>query len=771
MSNSRPIHRFILIIIILFAFATRVFRLPDASIWWDEGIAVWLARLSIIDMMRWTAVDVHPPFYFGLLHFWRILVGDSEFGVRFLSALIGTLSVVMLWRLGRVLFPKKKEIALLAGIWLALSRFDVWWSQEARMYALGGLLFVLSLYFTWQLRYKPSWFNRLGYLLSTIAALWTLYLLAFTLVIESLFWLWTLRELPRSLRWRRLGEWVIYQMLLLASFMPWLAYSVPRMRTWSVQEPFDASLFFKLYGTLLLVGESVHIERFNMLLILVIILLAMGLMVGWFRQKKQRTRSGVVLLVLALFIPPLAVWFATTVPRSIGYSPKPEARYLLPFALPFYLLAAWAFYSLFALFPRTRWARILVASLIALMLIGQGATLHAYYQGHYLQDDFKSIAATLAAHKQDDDVVFLHTDRSWPVFAFHWPYEFSGWPNGENATENNVDYWLRGLWEDHAGLWLVLDEDALRADKDRLVEDWLRERARAQHEWRFGSRRLLLFARTDERARNLLALAPSWTPPSPPHPLTTSTINLIGWEQPLQRVKAGDLAHVAVTVQRDKLSAPQSLALSLENYPEVKAQDTIPAGTGPVRLTLTLPIPTTAQGRHSYILQIGDARTAVGRVQIFGGKSLIIQQEVHPQHPQTATFGQPPLARLLGYDLEGALVPGKTITLALYWQVTNSTTTPYKVFVHLIGADGRPAAQGDDFPLAGERPTTSWQPGEILIDSYQIQLPPSLPAGDYPLRIGFYEPTSGVRLSPVLDAAGHPQANDQLQLDVISVEP
>lgn len=763
--------RIILLLIILLAFASRVFRLSDASVWWDEGIAIWQARMPILNMMRWTSVDVHPPFYFGLLHFWMTPTGESEFAIRFLSALAGTLTVVVLWRLGRLLFPARPEVALLAAGFLAFSRFAVWWSQEARMYMLGGLLFTLSLYFTVRLRHKSGWFVRLGYLLSTIAALWTLYLLAFTLIIEGLYWLWTLRRLPWARRWSRLGEWALYQIIVLASFMPWLLYALPRMRTWSVQQtPFDLAVYLNLYGFLLLTGASLHVERFRVLILAASLLITVGVITGWLQQRRPDVRDGVLLLIMSVTVPLAVVWFATTTPRSLGYSPKPEARYLLPFTPPVYLLASWAFFALVDRLPRPRGRLALTASLIALMLLGQGISLRAYYAGRYLRDDYKSVALTLAAHLQPGDIVFLHTDHPWPVFAYHWPRDFEGWPNGQDADPASVEHWLAPLWETHQGFWLTLNEDALRADHDQLVEKWLAAHTLVRREWRFGSKRVILFARTPARANRLLALAPGWTPPPPEQPLSTPWLRVIGWEQPLWRVKAGDLAHFAITIQRNALPADATLTVMLGDPALAQTSVIIPAGDGPVRLPVTLVVPSNVAGRYDYIVRIDDARAIMGWVQIFDREEKAAPIDVQPQHQVDASFGRPPLARLLGYSIAGDLTPGGSLALTLYWRVESTTPLSWKVFVHLIGPDSRPAAQGDDFPLGGERSTTSWQPGEILRDDYTVQLPADMPSGEYPLRIGFYDPVSGDRLSPVLDAQGAPQPDDQLQLDVIQVK-
>ena len=52
----------------------------------------------------------------------------------------------------------------------------------------------------------------------------------------------------------------------------------------------------------------------------------------------------------------------------------------------------------------------------------------------------------------------------------------------------------------------------------------------------------------------------------------------------------------------------------------------------------------------------------------------------------------------------------------LWWRAEADMPESYKVFVHLLDANGVPRAQADVIPVNGTRPTTSWLPGEIIAD-------------------------------------------------------
>jgi len=127
-------------------------------------------------------------------------------------------------------------------------------------------------------------------------------------------------------------------------------------------------------------------------------------------------------------------------------------------------------------------------------------------------------------------------------------------------------------------------------------------------------------------------------------------------------------------------------------------------------------------------------------------------------HPLRATLGRQ--VSLLGYDLSpGQTVsPGETLTVTLYWQALEAIEQSYTVFNHLVGPDGRLGGQEDGLPAGGARPTTTWAPGEVIVDRYTLRLQPDAAAGDYQLVVGMYRLETMARL-PVQDAAGQPSGD------------
>jgi 4-amino-4-deoxy-L-arabinose transferase-like glycosyltransferase len=102
---------------------------------------------------------------------------------------------------------------------------------------------------------------------------------------------------------------------------------------------------------------------------------------------------------------------------------------------------------------------------------------------------------------------------------------------------------------------------------------------------------------------------------------------------------------------------------------------------------------------------------------------------------------------LAGTDLPIEHVhPGDVVPLTLFWRTWQPIEQNLKVFVHLLSAEGQLAGQHDGEPGGGLHPTSTWRLGESIVDRHGVLLPDDLPAGEYQLVIGMYDPATGSRL-------------------------
>jgi hypothetical protein len=135
---------FVLLAITVLGGALRFHEIGSKGLWLDEAFSVWLGWQPVGEILGWLVrIDQHPPLYYLLLHFW-IAMGDSAAAVRGLSALCGTLTIPVMYLLGRRL--SDDTAGLLAALILAVSPFHVRFAQEARMYTVLTLNASLALY-------------------------------------------------------------------------------------------------------------------------------------------------------------------------------------------------------------------------------------------------------------------------------------------------------------------------------------------------------------------------------------------------------------------------------------------------------------------------------------------------------------------------------------------------------------------------------------------------------------------------------------------------
>lgn len=116
--------------------------------------------------------------------------------------------------------------------------------------------------------------------------------------------------------------------------------------------------------------------------------------------------------------------------------------------------------------------------------------------------------------------------------------------------------------------------------------------------------------------------------------------------------------------------------------------------------------------------------------------------------PAGATFGEQ--ITLLGYTLRGEQrAPGDIIEVTLFWEAAQPLAERYKVFLHLVEDAGVPVAQRDSEPGGGLALTTTWQPGETVIDNHGVLVPPGTAPGEYRLLLGLYPFADPARRLPL----------------------
>lgn len=84
--------------------------------------------------------------------------------------------------------------------------------------------------------------------------------------------------------------------------------------------------------------------------------------------------------------------------------------------------------------------------------------------------------------------------------------------------------------------------------------------------------------------------------------------------------------------------------------------------------------------------------------------------------------------------------PGGALNLTLEWRADAVPPANYKITVQLLDSGGVLVTQRDAEPVAYQRPTRTWAPGEIIVDRHALLIPNDSTPAQYRLMIGFYNP-------------------------------
>jgi mannosyltransferase len=333
----------------------------------------------------WHAMDAvgfsesAPPLYYAIAWLWTQLTGTGEVGLRSVSALAGVATVPVAYLLGAELNNRRSGIV--AAALVAVNPMLVWYSQEARAYALFVLLTAVSLLFFVRALDRGRRRDSIAWGVASALALATHYFAAFPIAAEAI---WLLRRRGRVPGGTFPGLWIAAAAGLLlaplvvhqASFAhaEWISNFSLGHRLW------ETGLTFFLGET----GDIIARPEHPLLALAPVLLALSALALVFLRSEGRERRAAGILLAIA------AVTVA--VPLAIGLlDPSKDyvlGRNLLPALVPLLIAVGVGFTLRSARRPGT----VLAAALIAYSL---GFTLWASLSPALQRPDWDAVAAEI----------------------------------------------------------------------------------------------------------------------------------------------------------------------------------------------------------------------------------------------------------------------------------------------------------------------------------------------------------------------------------------
>lgn len=212
MTNAKKFYEsYGLIIILAGALLLRLVNL-NQSFWLDEAAQVMESSRPLSQQLDIKA-DFHPPLFHLILFSWMYL-GHSEIIIRILPVLLAIGSIWLLYLL-TVKFTGKGT-ALLASLFLAVSPYHIWYSQEVRPY----MLFVFFSLLSTLMLVRRRW---VLYSLTSAASLYSLYFAPFLLLSHTIYGFYYDRKNIKKIISALLGATLL--------FVPWIPSFINQIKT------------------------------------------------------------------------------------------------------------------------------------------------------------------------------------------------------------------------------------------------------------------------------------------------------------------------------------------------------------------------------------------------------------------------------------------------------------------------------------------------------------------------------------------------------------
>jgi mannosyltransferase len=368
LSHSR--YTQILLALTVIGFFLRFYHLDYNSLWLDEASTLTFAVKSIPEIWQaTTAGEFNPPLFYWVEHV-MLVFGNSEAVLRFIPALLGFLTIPLVYIVGREFVDR--NVGIITAAAFTFSPFLIYYSQEARAYSMM-LFFVAAamIFYLKALKNNKVKDWALFGILSGLA-FWSHF---YALVIIGALVLYALFELLPKIRHNIsfIKPPVVAGGVFVLLCLPLIIVTIQLFAKRTASAP-----TFGIQGPDLIIASFAQISGSDIAMYLFLLLFIAGLIQAFLLDRNK----GIFLLSLTVLTFVISDFLSYRIPM--------QPRYLIFLTIVFFISVALS-YKICYSFIKSPWV---VYGFVILMLVINASTLASYYSG-YVKEDWRGFSGQL----------------------------------------------------------------------------------------------------------------------------------------------------------------------------------------------------------------------------------------------------------------------------------------------------------------------------------------------------------------------------------------
>lgn len=403
-------------LIIVIGLILRLITIQSHEIAYDDAFSFLLSEKNLQTIVNGTIADTMPPLYYFLLHLF-ISISRQLWFVRLLNVILNLSAISILYLFIKNLFGKNE--ALIAIFLASISPFQIYHSQELRMYSLllaGQAGYFYSMSKIVISKEPPKTIFWITAILSGTVAMYSHNLAIVGILISNLL-------LFLNFNWKKIKLFLGIQTAILLLFLPW-AFYLPQQIA-KVQNAFWTPIpgVAEIIQSFLLLFAFAPLPSIWMMVVLVLIFQILVLFLFWVFRNKDRK-------LIVIFASAAAIPFLLFI-ISILFQPV--------FVPRIFIFSAFLSFGCLGVYVARSWNNGIGKIVLATAVVVSAICLPFYYSfKSFPRSDFLSVSKYLKDENTSNSLI-LHDNKLsfFPVLVYapnlNQAY-LSDAPDSENDT-------------------------------------------------------------------------------------------------------------------------------------------------------------------------------------------------------------------------------------------------------------------------------------------------------------------------------------------------